>query len=83
MLFSVAALSQSHAPAECLPQEHFASCAQTQVEPERPQQAGGEAMVAEAILFLGWLFVGFVELDGGSWSVVGEVSCEVGRVDES
>lgn len=44
-LFSVAAFSQVHLRADCLPQEHLAWAAQTQDSPERPQQVLGAGMV--------------------------------------
>jgi len=39
--FSVAAVSQSQAPADFLPHEQVASAAQAQLPPDRPQQVLG------------------------------------------
>lgn len=55
-VFSVFAFSQVQLRADCLPQEHLASAAQTQASPERPQQVLGtvmviwEGLVVEALL---------------------------------
>ena len=68
-VFSVLAFSQVHWSADCLPQEHLASAAQTQVwgAPERPQQVVGTVMMVwEGLMDETW----FGCIVGIEWSEV-------------